>query len=130
MPYIREDGKSAVRKWTEYYYRQTLELEPRAYENVLFRECTITKCRGARLINCCLAESKFAIQRIEDMQGCTVTLDCDTFANLELSEAAFNYFALLLVRTKGNTSKRLSIIDALGGKPEVSRLLRAADCLG
>lgn len=130
MPFIREDGRIAVQKWNEYYYRQTLELEPRLYERVLFRECVITKCKGARLINCVLAESKFAINRIEDMQGCSLTLDCGTFSNVELSEAAFDYITLLLVRGKGNTEKRLKLIEALGGKQEVQRLLRAADCLG
>jgi hypothetical protein len=125
MP-VLANGRPSLRSWTEIHIRENnVKLEPRIYRDALFRECVITKCSGATLINCCLTDSKFDITNIEEMLGFTMTLDCASFANVELSEQVFDYLTLLLIRSKGNTNKRLKLIDALGGKRRVSDLLNA-----
>lgn len=126
MP-IRPDGKPTLRTWKEQYFNvNPLVLEPRVYRDVLFRGCVITKCAGATLLSCCLTDSKFAIDKVEDMLDFTMGLDCAHFSDVEFSEKVFDYLVLLLVRSKGNTKKRLALIEALGGKKQVSRLLNAA----
>src|SRR6185503_2882822 len=125
MP-VLPNGRSSLRSWTEIHIREdNVVLEPRVYRDALFRECVITKCSGATLINCCLAESKFDIHRVEDMLGFTVTMDCGSFANVELSDQVFDHLLLLLIREKGNKEKRLKLIEALGGKRKVAELLNA-----
>ena len=125
MP-VLANGRPSLRSWTEVHINEkNVVLQPRIYRDALFRGCVITKCSGATLINCCLTESKFDISRVEDMLGFTMTLDCASYANVEFSEKVFDYLTLLLIRSKGNTAKRLKLIDALGGKHKVTDLLNA-----
>lgn len=70
--------------------------------------------RDVTLRNCTLAQSTFLTDKIEDALGFTVTLDCMTFDDLELSPLMFDLLMVLLIKTKGNTEKRRRLIDVLG----------------
>jgi hypothetical protein len=94
------------------------------YDNVLFYNCTIDAVKNAHLHNCVLTGSTFPGQSLADFQGLTLTLDCHSFYNVELSEAALDYILMLLVKTRGNNEKREKIIEAIGGKAKVIALLK------
>lgn len=121
----QNNGRPSLRKWKAVHIEEHIPHLTGRHEDELFYRCAIDNLRGAVLINCCMTECKYNIQEIEDMQNVVMGLDCQHFSNVELSEKAFDYMALLLVRTRGNTEKRLKIIEALGGKERVRDLLNA-----
>lgn len=84
------------------------------HENELFYNCTVNKTAHATLKDCVMIGSKFPIDDLRDMLPMTVTLDCFTFGNVELSETMFDAFLLLLCKTKGNTEKRSKLIGIIG----------------
>jgi hypothetical protein len=118
-------NRESLRNWKAVHIDETIEVLTGYHEDELFYNCTIKKIKNAVLKNCCMTESKFAIDEVEDMLGLHMGLDCSHFSNVEFSEQAFDYLVLLMVRTKGNTAKRLKIIEALGGKQRVAELLNA-----
>lgn len=93
------------------------------HENVLYYNCKIDSAKDAHLHNCVLTASSFLPQTLHDIQGLTLTLDCHSFVDVELSEAALDYLLMLLVKTRGNNEKREKIIEAIGGKAKVVALL-------
>jgi len=125
MPYD-DNGNLTLRKWNATHIDEHIPLLTGYHENELFYNCTIDSMRGGVFVHCCFTECKFNFQSIEDMQDVVGGFDCAMFSNVELSDKAFDYFALLLLRTKGNTKKRIKIIEALGGKEQVDKLLNAA----
>jgi hypothetical protein len=83
-------------------------------ENELFFNCELKYLRGATLKNCVLTNSKVLTDRVEDALGLTVTLDCHTFEDLELSPLMFDLLLVLLLKTKGNVEKRRQLIAVIG----------------
>jgi len=83
-------------------------------ENELFYGCTVKKVAGLTLKNCVLTGSLLDVKDAKDALGLTVTLDCHTFAGVELSEQLFDLMLLLLMKTKGNTDKRRKLLDVVG----------------
>lgn len=91
-------------------------LPPGNYENELFYNCEMDVVKGVTLKGCTLLRSRLKTKNIEDALGFTVTLDCKTFEELELSPLMFDLLCVLLIKTKGNTEKRKRLIDILGNQ--------------
>lgn len=92
------------------------------FDNALLYNCIWHKLNGVTLKNCDLNHSKIPIQKIEDILNFTVTLNCKSFNNVELSELVFNLFLILLYKTKGNDTKRRKILELIGTE-EAKKLL-------
>ena len=104
------------------------ELPPGNYYKQLFHNCTFKKLNGVVAKDCTLTDSKVLTDKMEDALGLTVTLDCKTFDNLELSPLMFDLFVMLLIKTKGNEHKRKRLIDILG-RERIHELLSAMKTL-
>jgi len=59
-----------------------------------------------------------------DVMGVTVSMDCFTFLNLELSPEVLDMFLLLLCKTSGNTQKRKDIVEKIVGRERAIKLLK------
>lgn len=93
------------------------------HEGKLFYGCTFKKLNDLTLKNCDLNQSKFTTDQIEDMLNFTITLNCLSFSNVELSPLIFDMILMLLIKSKGNTEKRKSLISVLG-RERVLELLK------
>lgn len=113
-----------MRNYTESHIDEHIPVLTGYHENALFYNCTIDAVKDAHLHNCVLTSSKFNLHSLADMQGMTVTLDCHSFGQVELSEEAFDYILMLLIKTSGNTAKREKLIEAIGGKAKLVQLLQ------
>jgi len=102
---------------------------PEPADNEFFYDCTFNKLNGAVLKDCKLFGSRFAMTRPGDIIGLTVTMDCASFSNLELSPEVFDYMLLLMCRTKGNKQKRLDIIEKVIGHDRAFQLLKETELL-
>lgn len=98
------------------------------HENELFFNCGFTNLRGLTLKDCDLNKSYFNPQKIQEALGFTVTLDCHSFADVELNPLAFDLIICLLLKTKGNTEKRKKLVDVIG-KERLLQLLREMSTL-
>lgn len=94
------------------------------YFNALFYDCTFSRCAGLDLNNCVLENSKLTATEPQDIIGVSITLNCHTFHNLELSSEAFDLLMLLICKTKGNHDKRRAIVDQIVGRERAVELLR------
>jgi hypothetical protein len=103
--------------------------EPISAQRAVFYNCTFNKLAGADLKNCVLYGSTFAMTKPEDIIGLTVTMDCKTFDNLELSPDVFDLLLMLICRTKGNNKKRLAIIEQVVGHDRSVQLLKDTERL-
>jgi hypothetical protein len=74
--------------------------------------------------NCVLEHSKLTATEPEDILGVSLTLNCHTFKNLELTPDAFDLLLLLMCKMKGNTEKRRAIVDQVVGRERTVELLR------
>lgn len=99
------------------------------HQNKLFFECEFSKLNGLTLKNCVLDRSKFTTQSVKDALGLTVTLDCFSFKDVEMSPLLFDLFLSLLTMTKGNDEKRAALIDVIGKSraESLNRLLRCIE---
>lgn len=94
-----------------------------------FYDCTFHKLNGAVLKNCTMRGSKFAMTKPEDIIGLTLTMDCFFFSELELSPEVFDLLLLLICKTRGNTKKRLAIIEEIVGHDRAVELLKQMETL-
>ncbi len=102
---------------------------PAPKEGALFHRCTFHKLNGAVLKDCKLYGSKFVMTKPQDIIGVTLTMDCDTFTNVELSPEVLDYLLLLICRTSGNNTKRLAIIEKVVGHDRSVQLLKETEYL-
>jgi hypothetical protein len=93
------------------------------HENELFFNCVFKDVRDLTLKNCDMNNSKFLTERPEEALGLTITMDCHTFDNVEVSPFLFDLMLLMLLKTKGNDAKRKAIVELMG-KDRVVELLR------
>ena len=89
-----------------------------------FYGCTFHKLRGARLTNCVLKDCKFVMTKLEDIISVSLSFDCFTFSDLELSEEVFDALLLLICKSSGNTKKRRDIIENIVGHDRALKLLK------
>lgn len=112
------------RAFREKHIDELFEEVPAPKRNVEFYDCTFNKLGGAVLENCSLSGCKFAMTDPADIIGLTVTMDCFTFSNLELSPEVFDMLLMLICKSKGNNEKRLSIIENVVGHDRAVELLK------
>lgn len=116
-------------KFAKIHSGEIFDKAPAPADNEFFYDCVFNKLNGAVLKNCKLFGSRFAMTRPKDIIGLTVTMDCDSFSNLELSPEVFDYLLLLMCRTKGNKQKRLDIIEKVVGHDRAFQLLKETELL-
>lgn len=90
------------------------ELQHTYHDNELFFECMFEKLNGLVLKDCDLNYSRFLTNRVCDALGFTLTLDCNSFKNVEYSELLFDLMLALLASTKGNDGKREKLVSVIG----------------
>jgi hypothetical protein len=117
------------RAFIEKHIDEVFEEVPAPKRNVEFYDCTFKKLSGAVLENCSLSGCKFAMTKPEDIIGLTVTMDCFSFSNVELSPEVFDLLLLLICKSKGNTEKRKAIIKDIVGHDKAIELLRTLEHL-
>lgn len=98
------------------------------HENELFFNCKFKDVKNLTLKHCDLNRSQFLTDDIRDALGFTVTLDCLSFKDVELSPLMFDLLLCLLIKTKGNNEKRKKLVDAIG-KQRFFQLLREMSTL-
>lgn len=104
-----------VRKYNRHYIDTNFGEGFMGYhENELLFNCELNSIRNLTLKDCVLNRSKFLVEDLEKTRNFTVTLNCRSFDNVELSPLLLDLFLLLLTKTKGNDSKRLKILKIVG----------------
>jgi hypothetical protein len=94
------------------------------FQKEVFYNCTFKKLNGLVLERCPLNHSRFITEDLKDALDFTMTLGCLSFENVELSPLLFDLLICLMLKTKGNDSKRRALIDVVG-KKRVHELLVA-----
>lgn len=84
------------------------------FTNHVFYDCIFKNFNGLVLEHCDLNNSRFVADTLEDALGLTVTLDCLSFNEVELSPLVFDLMLCLLIKTKGNADKRSKLLEVLG----------------
>lgn len=84
------------------------------HDNELFFNCVFKKLNGLTLKNCDLNRSKFITDDLRDALGFTLTLDCNSFSDVEYSELLFDLLLLMLYKSKGNDTKREQLLGVVG----------------
>jgi hypothetical protein len=115
--------------YKEQHIREVFDDVPKPANRATFYNCTFNKLNGAVLKDCVLQGSKLAMTKPEDIIGLTLTMDCNTFRDVELSPEVFDLMLLLLCRTKGNNAKRLAIIEKVVGHDRSIELLKDTERL-
>lgn len=105
-------SNNSLRQFSSKHIDKTFETITGTFENALFFNCTFHNVRNARFINCDLNQSRFVSERPEDFMGLVVSLDCFTFGNIELSETAILCLLAMILKTRGNTTLRKTILSA------------------
>jgi hypothetical protein len=82
--------------------------------NELIYNCSIDSLSNVELINCDLSKSKFLIDDINNLKNFSLTLDCGSFKDVTLSPLIFDLILMLLLKTKGNDTKRKKLISVIG----------------
>ena len=117
-----------LRVFTEQHIDEDLTAIDRDFDNALLVNCKFKNLRGLTFKNCDLNYSEFLTDRIEDLLGFTLTLDCNSFQNVTLSETIFDVLLLLLFKTKGNDTKRRKLLEVIG-KEKAEALLKQLELL-
>ena len=124
MPSEHVTSPSKPREYSETHIGEDCSHLRGRFFNALFYDCTFSRCDGLELSNCVLENSKLTATEPEDILGVSLTLNCHTFKNLELSPDAFDLLLLLICKMKGNTEKRRAIIDIVGRERTIELLRR------
>jgi hypothetical protein len=118
-----EPTSEALRTFSEIHIDEDVRHLTGSFENALFHNCTFGSLNNLTLKNCVLSDSKFTETDPTQMLGFTVTLDCNSFSDVELTPQEFDLICLLLTKTKGNTEKRAKLIKDVVGIETSRRLL-------
>lgn len=92
--------------WTEQFLYSRPIVQGKRYLRALFFECILKRLRGTTMEHCSLQGSSIEPDRLEDLLGFTITLDCFSWQYLTLNSLAFDAMLYLLSITKGNDEKR------------------------
>lgn len=124
------DGASAADSldnrttFNQVFENQTFESLSGTFIHCTFRNCTFKRVSGLSLIDCSLWGSRLISDKFEDFLGFSITMQCKSVDELELSETAFDSVLLLLLKTSGNTEKRRKILSEVLGKDKVRNYLK------
>lgn len=103
-----------LRQFKETHIDEDLTQTATDYDNALLFGCLFDDLRGRTFKNCDMNRSRVLTGDVQKLLGFTVTLDCHSFKNVELSETVFDVLLLLLFSTKGNDSKRRKLLRVIG----------------
>lgn len=117
------------RNYSEEFYNKDCRLLKGRYVNTLFYNCLFDDLRGLELIDCVLDGSRFITDTPQKMLGFSVTLNCHSFQNVELSPQVMNTLLLVLCKSKGNENARRTIINDVVGKATSAQILRKLSTL-
>jgi hypothetical protein len=120
---------NTLRQFTQVHIDEDLSNLKGTFENALFFNCKFHSLNGLTLKNCVLDHSHFTASDPKDLLGFTLTLDCFSFEDVELSETVFDTLLLLLCKSKGNTEKRKKIIEQVVGHERSIEILRQLKAL-
>lgn len=88
----------------------------------LFYNCIFDDLNDLVLSNCDLSNSKIITNDIRKCMNFTVTINCNSVRNVEVSELVFDLFLIMMSKTKGNDEKRQKLLDIVG-KDKADKLL-------
>lgn len=125
----QDDSCSRLRDFSESHIDEDVTHLSGEFENALFFNCKFEKLSGLTLKNCVLDRSQFTATNPRDMLGFTVTLDCHSFSDVELSPEVFDTLLLLICKSSGNTEKRLKIIRDVVGHDRAVQILKQLQTL-
>lgn len=128
MQYNPVCNAPSLRNFTASHIDEDCQRVSGMHENELFFNCKFKNVKNLTLKNCDLNKSKILTDDIRDALGFTVTLDCFSFRDVELSPLMFDLLLCLLLKTKGNTEKRNKLIDVIG-KERLLQLLKEMSTL-
>lgn len=115
--------RNVLRKFSKIHIKEDNKDTTGLHENELFFECEFKKLNGLTLKDCDLNRSKFVTDDLRDALGFTLTLDCNSFTNVEYSPLLFDLFLLMAYKSKGNDEKRDKLLDVIG-RERAEKLLR------
>lgn len=118
-----EPTREALHSFAFLHVDQNCEDVVGEHENELFFNCVFKHLNGLTLKGCDLNRSRFDTDNIRDALDFTLTLNCNSFTNVQYSELLFDLMLLLLTKTKGNDEKRKKLIDVVG-RERADKLLR------
>lgn len=94
------------------------------FVNEIFYDCTFKDLQNLTLDRCVLNKCRFLTDTIEEARGFTLTLNCNSFRNVEFSPLLFDLFLCMALKSSGNEEKRRKLIDVVG-RERVIELLTA-----
>lgn len=92
--------------WTEQFLYSRPVVQGKRFLRALFFGCALKRLRGTTMEHCSLQGSSIEPDRLEDLLGFTITLDCFSWQYVSLNSLAFDAMLYLLSITNGNDSKR------------------------
>lgn len=92
--------------WTQVFSYEKPLVQGRRFLRAMFFNCVLKRLRGATFEHCSLQGSSIEPDRLEDLLGCTITLDCFSWRYVSLNCLCFDAMLYLLSITKGNDEKR------------------------
>lgn len=93
--------------WTEQHvYEEKPAIQGRRFLRALFFGCILKRLRGTTMEHCSLQQSSIEPDKLEDLLGFTITLDCFSWKYVKLNSLAFDAMLFLLSITIGNDEKR------------------------
>jgi Zn-finger protein len=116
-------AENSLRKFSESHIDEDVRNLSGTFENALFYNCTFEKLNALTLKDCVLDQSRFTAKHPREMLGFTLTLNCHSFHDVELSEEVLDTLLLLICKSKGNLEKRLKIINDVVGRDRAIQIL-------
>lgn len=105
-------------EYSEVHWGETVDLTGQRLQDAQFHDCVITGLRNTWLVGCDMAGSKVDIRDPVGILDATLTVNCYTFKDVELSEMVFDSMIYLLSLGNGNDAKRRALREMV----EPSRL--------
>lgn len=93
----------------------------------IFYNCTFKNLTELTLDRCVLNKCRFLTDDIREARGFTLTLNCNSFRNVEFSPLLFDLYLCLLLKSTGNTEKRKKLIDVIGRERAIEILTELKD---
>lgn len=84
------------------------------FKDEIFYDCTFKDLQGLTLDHCVLNKCRFLTDTVEEARGFTLTLNCNSFRNVEFSPLLFDLFICMALKSSGNTEKREKLLDVIG----------------
>src|SRR6266705_4631762 len=108
MPIVQTEIRVAAPKgpWTVQHLYERPAVAGRRFLRALFFGCVFKRLRGTVFEHCSLQQSSIEPEKLEDLLGFTITLDCFSWRYVTLNSLAFDAMLFLLSITNGNDSKR------------------------